>query len=309
MLALIVAMSGALMSCPFLVPEALLGLLPPRANTSHKGDFGNVAVLGGAPGMLGAALLAARAALLLGAGRVWCAPLDVRMNVDPVQPELMFATPQQALALPAPGCLVVGPGLGQDAAARQWLHAAMAAPSTLLLDADALNLLAADASLRDALTRRTAATLYTPHPGEAARLLGWTHAPRTEAEREAALTALGARYPGVIVLKGHATCIRAEDGACWRNPSGNPGLAAPGMGDVLAGMIAALIAQGMAPAPAACLGVWLHGAAGDALRQALGGPIGLCASEVARTARRLLNLQMNLQTRTAHTPSAPPDAL
>ncbi len=278
------------MSCTLLNPEAMRSWLPPRPAASHKGDFGNVAVLGGAPGMLGAALLAARAALLLGAGRVWCAPLDNRLAVDPVQPELMLAMPEAALALPAPACLVVGPGLGRSEAARQWLEAALLTPLPVLLDADALNLLAADTRLAESARRRSAVTLYTPHPGEAARLLGTrTETLVGEEGREAALAALAERFPGVIVLKGHATLIRTPDGACWRNPSGNPGLAAPGMGDVLAGMIAALIAQGLDAGRAACLGAWLHGAAGDRLSEEIGGTRGLTASELAHAARRMLN--------------------
>jgi len=236
--------------------------------------------------MVGALLLAARAALRLGAGRVWCAPLDPRLAIDPMQPELMFAIPEAVFDLPPPGCLVIGPGLGRTQTAREILQAALGSELSLLIDADALNLLAEDASMRAALRKRIAATVYTPHPGEAARMLGQT---RLDSEREAVLAALGERYPGVIVLKGAGTLIQGADGACWRNPSGNPGLAAPGMGDTLAGIIAALIAQGLNAERAACLGVWLHGAAGDALRQEIGGMVGITAGEVAIRARQILN--------------------
>lgn len=262
--------------------------LPPRPPDCHKGDFGAVGILGGAPGMAGAALLAGRGALLCGAGRVYVSLLDERVALDPAAPELMITTPEQALAPPAPACLVAGPGLGRTGAARDWLRRALATDFPLVLDADALNLLAADQPLSDTLARRTAPSLITPHPGEAGRLLG-TDAARIQADREGAIRALAARYKAGVVLKGHASLVLGQDGVLWRNTTGNPGMAAPGMGDVLAGIIAALAVQGLGLDQAATLGVWLHGAAGDrAVAQGLG-PLGLTASEVARAVRDLLN--------------------
>jgi hydroxyethylthiazole kinase-like uncharacterized protein yjeF len=269
-------------------PTLFQGWLPPRPHDGHKGDFGSVGILGGAPGMAGAALLAARAALLLGAGRVYCAVLDERVAVDPLAPELMVASPDTVLGLAPPACLAVGPGLGRSAAARQWLEAALARDVPLLIDADGLNLLAADATLQRQLRERSSASLLTPHPGEAGRLLGLSTA-EVQADRVACIEALAARYGTGVVLKGAGTLIRWPDGQLWRNPSGNPGMAAPGMGDVLAGMIAALAGQGLDLARAALLGAYLHGAAGDrAVAEGLG-PRGLTASEVALSARRLLN--------------------
>lgn len=262
--------------------------LRPRAVDSHKGDFGSVGVLGGATGMLGAALLAGRAALYLGAGRVYVGLLDDRLAVDPLQPELMLAPPQQVLALRPPGCLVVGPGMGRDEDARRRLHEALYSPLALLIDADGLNLLAESATLRAVLRQRPVPALLTPHPGEAARLLGTTAA-QVQAERPAALHRLVEDYGCVVLLKGAGTLVQAPGGRMWRNPTGNPGLAAPGMGDVLAGMIAALVAQGLTLEQAAVLGAYLHGAAADAAVAQGRGPVGLTAGEVAHAARELLN--------------------
>ena len=260
----------------------------PRPVDSHKGDFGSVGILGGAPGMCGAALLAGRAALLGGAGRVYVGLLDARLGADLLMPELMLADPERLLLLPPPACLVCGPGLGQSAAARQWLEAALKVEHALLLDADALNLIAADDGLRARVRARNASTVVTPHPGEAARLLGLSAA-EVQRDRQAAVQALAADLNAVAVLKGAGTLVLGAGSRLWRNPGGNPGMAAPGMGDVLAGLIAALVAQGLSAENAAVLGVWLHATAGDAAAMAGAGPIGLTASEVARHARAELN--------------------
>lgn len=268
--------------------EALTDGLKPRPRDSHKGDFGNIGILGGAPGMAGAALLAGRAALWLGAGRVYVGLLDDRLAVDFEAPELMLTTPERILANAGPGCLVVGPGLGLTPAARGWLEAALASALPLLLDADALNLIAADALLSDRVRARVAPTLLTPHPGEAGRLLRRTGAD-VQADRRGAIQDLVERYRSGIVLKGADSLVRFPDRPAWRNSTGNPGMAAPGMGDVLCGMIAALVARGLEMEQAALLGVHLHGAAGDRAVLAGQGPVGLSAGEVARAARGLLN--------------------
>jgi hydroxyethylthiazole kinase-like uncharacterized protein yjeF len=262
--------------------------LPARAMDSHKGDFGAVGILGGAPGMAGAALLAGRAALACGAGRVYVGLLDARVAVDAGTPELMLAAPERLLTLPRPACLVAGPGLGLAAAARDWLRAALALEHAVLFDADALNLLAGDDALLALLRARAAPSLITPHPGEAARLLGETPA-AVQAERPAALRRLQRLTGACVVLKGAQTLVGGAEDEVWRNETGNPGMASPGMGDVLAGLIAALQAQGMSAFDAARTGVWLHGAAGDAAVQNGCGPVGLAASELIPHARRLLN--------------------
>lgn len=291
--------------------------LAPRKAVCNKGDFGAVGVVGGATGTVGAALMAARAALLCGAGRVFVGLLDDRVAFDPDMPELMLSKPGRAVDMtiesvvkPAqthsPGglstykwagdgsgsaCLVVGPGLGQSGEARQWLEQALTTTVPLLLDADALNLLALDKTLTDALATRRAPTLITPHPGEAARLLQTTVA-AVQVDRYSAIQALAQRYYATVVLKGHATLVLGDDGIAWRNTTGNPGMAAPGMGDVLCGIIAALAAQGMSLDHAAVVGVWLHGAAGDKAASQKRGPVGLTASEVAQAARDVLNASL-----------------
>jgi ADP-dependent NAD(P)H-hydrate dehydratase / NAD(P)H-hydrate epimerase len=262
--------------------------LPPRAADCNKGDFGAVAVIGGAPGMVGAALLAARAALLCGAGRVYAGVLDERVGLDPATPELMVSSPAALPSLAQPSCLVAGPGLGLSAAARAVLLAVLNVDQALLLDADALNLIAADPALREQVRGRSAPTVLTPHPGEAGRLLGVSGGD-VQGDRRGSVLRLSEEFRAVAVLKGASTLVKAPAGEVWRNTSGNPGMAAPGMGDVLSGIIAALIAQGMAAEAAAVAGVWLHGAAADlAVEEGLG-PRGLTASELLLRARRLLN--------------------
>lgn len=265
-----------------------VGWLSPRPADCHKGSFGSVGIVGGGPGMVGAALLAGRAALWLGAGRVYVGLLDERVAVDALQPELMLTRPEEALGLSSPGCLVVGPGMGRSERAAHLLHTALHAPLPLLVDADGLNLLAASPVLQAALHERAAPTVLTPHPGEAGRLLG-VKADQVQADRKASIRSLVEHHGCLVVLKGAGTLVQGPGGRMWYNPTGNAGMAAPGMGDVLSGMIAALVAQGLTPQQAAVLGVYLHGAAGDAVVAAGSGPIGLTAGEVVHTARRLLN--------------------
>jgi hydroxyethylthiazole kinase-like uncharacterized protein yjeF len=268
--------------------ESIRAWLKPRPTDCHKGDFGNVAILGGAPGMAGAALLAARAALWLGAGRVYAGLLDDRIGFDPLAPEIMLCSPERALAVGAPACLVVGPGIGLSAAARGWVESALASPWPLILDADALNLVAAGPDLAASLRERASPTLLTPHPGEAGRLLE-QDTQAIQSDRLGAIERLVARFQCSVALKGAGTLVRFPEGPTWRNDTGNPGMAAPGMGDVLAGMIGALRAQGLTLDQAARAGVHLHGAAGDAAVKGGMGPVGLAAGEVARAARGLLN--------------------
>jgi hydroxyethylthiazole kinase-like uncharacterized protein yjeF len=266
--------------------------LPARANHSHKGDFGAVGVLGGAPGMAGAILLAGRAALYCGAGRVYLGTLDERLAVDPVCPELMIVAAESLPALPRPACLIAGPGMGHSSSARRVLSKALQVKHALLLDADALNLIAGDAELMAALQARAAyseaiATLLTPHPGEAARLLGVENS-EIQRDRSGAIQRLVELTGATVVLKGHASLVLHPSHMLWCNSSGNPAMAAPGMGDVLTGIIAALIAQDMSVEHAAVVGVWLHGKAADAAVAASGKRRALTASEVSQFARDVL---------------------
>ena len=269
--------------------EVLKEVLPPRARNSHKGDFGSVGILGGDHGMVGAALLAGRAALRLGCGRVYVGLLARDAHtVDPDQPELMLRTADEVLKLGHLTCLAVGPGLGQMPDAAFYLGAALESPLPLVLDADALNLVAADTPLAETLRKRPVPSLLTPHPAEAARLLG-SSTREVQDDRVSAATALAARFNALVVLKGAGSVCAAPDGTWHINTSGNPGMASAGMGDVLTGIIAALLAQGADPKTALLAGVHLHGAAADRAVAGGAGPVGLTASETIDAARALLN--------------------
>lgn len=269
--------------------DHFLPLLRPRAVDAHKGDFGSVGVLGGAPGMVGAALLAGRSALWTGAGRVFVGMMDSRLAVDPEVPELMLCEPARIFALDPPACLAVGPGLGQSKPAESLLHEALQSALPVVLDADALNLIARDPVLQDLVrARATGQTVLTPHPAEAARLLACS-TDAVQAGRVHAIEQLVQRFSCVVVLKGAGSLILAPGAALRQNPTGNPGMATAGMGDVLTGLIAAQIAQGHSVLEATQLAVYLHGAAADAAVAAGIGPVGLTASEVAHSARDVLN--------------------
>ena len=321
-------------SFPHELPGVLLtaplaaALLPARARDAHKGNGGDVLVVGGRLGMAGAARLAAQGAAGAGAGRVWIAvepetcsrteateesgslrpeddaedvqalvqaadagasytdastaaladeadaPQDAsskaRQPVDPLHPEIMRFVWGADVALPGSApVLVVGCGLGQDETAQQWLDHALSSQAPLVIDADALGL----------LTEAPAApcSILTPHPLEAARLLG-VSVGDVQADRPACARALAARFEAVAVLKGAGTVVAAPDGRLAINTSGHPVLATAGTGDVLAGTIAALLAgllrAGCPPDEAAwqaaCAGVWLHGRAGECLARRQG---------------------------------------
>jgi hydroxyethylthiazole kinase-like uncharacterized protein yjeF len=273
-----------------LATAAVLGALPlARSRNFHKGLAGSVAVIGGAPGMVGAAVLAGRAALKLGAGKVFLGLLgDDAPPLDWLQPELMMRRPDALLADVPLDAVAAGPGMGTDPAAQRQLAQALRGDAPCVLDADALNLIAQYAVLQSALQSRKAATILTPHPAEAARLLGVKTAD-VQADRVGAALRLAARFKCLAVVKGAGSVTAAPDGRWWINASGNPGMASAGMGDALTGMIAALLAQGIAADDAAVAGVHLHGAAGDALAGEGRGPLGITAGEVADAARGVLN--------------------
>ena len=263
--------------------------LKPRPTDCHKGMLGSVGIIGGAATMVGAALLTGRAALKCGAGRVYVALLtDNAPIVDPQQPELMLRSPAQLFELAAISTLVIGPGLGQDDVALLWLQQALASDIPLILDADALNLIATHTELAESLQHRTSASILTPHPAEAARLLHST-TDTVQQDRVGAAQALAKHFRSIVVLKGAGSICALTELDWFINPTGNPGLSSSGMGDVLSGMIAALIAQQLSPQQATLLAVYLHGAAADSLVQRGIGPIGLTASEVIDAARAVLN--------------------
>lgn len=266
----------------------IAGLLPVRRKNSHKGSFGSVGIIGGAAGMVGAALLAGRAALKLGAGRVTLGLLDPDApRVDLAQPELMLRAAEDLFFLDHITAFVVGPGLGASADAVHCLAMAISRPVPLVLDADALNLIAGKPDLADKLARRCAPTALTPHPAEAARLLGMSTA-EVQADRINRAELLSHRFDCAVVLKGCGSVLAQPSGEFCINTSGNPGLAGAGQGDVLAGMAAALLAQGLGAFDALKLAVYLHGAAADKLVADGIGPVGLTASEVIVAARDVL---------------------
>jgi NAD(P)H-hydrate epimerase len=258
-----------------------LPALSPRAADSNKGSFGRVLVVAGSRGMSGAAVLAGGAALRGGAGLVQVAsPLGVQPIVAAGNPCYLTAgLPQDAdghfaadaeaglFALAGPADVVaLGPGLGRGEALTA-LVAALVERLTvpLVLDADGLNALA---GRTDVLGRRSAATVLTPHPGEFARLLGCSVG-EVQADREVRAAAFADRHRVVVLLKGHGTVV-TDGRRLYRNATGNPGMATGGTGDVLTGLIAALIGQGLEAFAAAQLGAYLHGLAGDLARDRLG---------------------------------------
>ncbi len=252
------------------------GMLRPRARDTHKGSFGAVVVIGGATGTTGAALLAALGAQSAGAGKVFVASPDAPV-FDPGQPQLMTRPLDRALEGVDAACIGCGLGIGKTS--RQALAAALRSPAALVIDADALNLIAAEPALARAVRARRAGTVLTPHPLEAARLLELPVA-EIQADRVAAATALAERFGTTAVLKGAGTVI-SDPGARWSIVDcGTPALASAGSGDVLAGCIAALVAQGRSAGEAARLGVWVHGRAAQQWQREHPHGVGLSAARL-----------------------------
>ena len=256
-------------------------VLRPRVKNSHKGDYGSVAVIGGTDGMIGASILAARAALISGAGRV---TLECRAehapHVDMVYPEIMFAT--KPVNLEDFDAIVLGCGLGTSAEAKARVIEALNCQKPLILDADALNIIAADIKLQDMVLARRAPTVLTPHPGEAARLLRRDTAGVT-ADRVAACRELAVQTGAIVVLKGAGTVISMRSSRTWINPTGSPMLATGGSGDVLAGMIGAMFAQGYDMVESVLAAVYFHGLSAEGLEA------GFTAGEIAPNAMALVH--------------------
>jgi hydroxyethylthiazole kinase-like uncharacterized protein yjeF len=267
---------------------ALPAVLARRTRNVNKGTFGTLGILGGSEGMGGALILAGRAAMRIGAGKVWLGFLMADPpKLDTGMPELMLRHAGAVLGA-QPDALVVGPGLGTSDAARSLLARALALQIPIALDADALNLIARDAALLAATQARGAPTLATPHPGEAARLLRVDVAV-VQNDRMAAARALSERLAANVVLKGAGSVLAHPDGTFDINASGGPALATAGSGDVLCGLLGALLAQQLDARTALRYAVCLHGAAADALVAQGTGPLGVTASELPDAARALLN--------------------
>ena len=235
----------------------------PQAN-AHKGSHGTCVIFGGAQGMLGAALLASRAAMRTGAGKVWVGWLaEPHPQVDPLMPEVMMGTASERVNSDC-HAIVVGCGLGVSGPAVGLLASLLKRDRPMVIDADALNIIAQSAELATLVQRRQSPTIITPHPAEAARLLGCSTAD-VQRDRLQAAHDLARGYCCIAVLKGAGTVV-CDGKSSTVNRTGNPLLATAGTGDVLAGMIGALLAQGYDAATAARLGVCMHGAAADAMR-------------------------------------------
>jgi len=272
-----------------------------RKPDAHKGDAGKVLLIGGAPTMAGALVLAGQAALYSGAGWVVLMMMDsASAHLVPEQAELMVhdahsMLPQQALKRIQPDVIAIGPGLGQSPIAAQWLQAVLLWPVPLVIDADAINLLSVDPELLNSLQQRTYPTTLTPHPGEAARLLGCTSAD-VQAHRMQSIEELVRLTHAVVVLKGQHTLIASPVHSTVQCMLGNPSLAVGGSGDVLTGCMTAIAAQGLKHQidqwQASCLGVQLHALSADRLVSNGVGPIGLTPSELVRELRDCINSQL-----------------
>ncbi|UTV27545.1 NAD(P)H-hydrate dehydratase [Photobacterium atrarenae] len=258
--------------------------LPPRGRTAHKGDHGRVLCVGGDLGMAGAIRLASEASARSGAGlTAVITQSDNVLSIVTARPEIMVQGWQDKAheirqRLDWADVIVLGPGLGQSDWSKALVFHFEDTDKKMVMDADGLNLLALSPDYKNN-------RIITPHPGEAARLLGWTVA-AVEADRFTAVRQLQQKFGGVVVLKGAGTLI--DDGRqCWICTAGNPGMATGGMGDVLSGIIGALAAQGLSLLEAACTGVWLHSTAADLC--ACDGERGMLASDLFPYLRQLVN--------------------
>jgi len=270
--------------------EDIASLLPERPFSSHKGSSGHLLVLAGSPGKTGAATLCANGAVRSGAGLVTLGiPLALMPVVEPMIVEPMaqgFAqTDSGTLSSKALGAvtaalkdkqaLALGPGLGTDRQTRDLVKALVAeSPVPMVIDADGLNCLASDPAI---LNTAKAPVILTPHPGEMARLTNKTAA-GIQADRLSIARQFSETYQVILVLKGAQTLVACPDGNCFVCPTGNPGMASGGMGDVLTGMIAGFLVQGMAPEAAALSGTFIHGLCGDRLAENT--PVGFLASDM-----------------------------
>ncbi|MEE4377016.1 MAG: NAD(P)H-hydrate dehydratase [Candidatus Competibacteraceae bacterium] len=264
--------------------DNLPSLLPRRSRSAHKGHHGHVLVVGGDSGMAGAARMAAEAAARCGAGLVSVATRAAHAGIQAaLRPELMFRGVESVAELTdlltRATVVAIGPGLGTKDWSQILFNAALTTDLPLVVDADGLNLLAANPVHRDNW-------ILTPHPGEAARLLQTTPA-QIETDRFAAAAEIALRYGGVCVLKGAGSVIASEKEGLFLCDRGNPGMASGGMGDVLTGVIAGLLAQGLTLTQAACAGVYVHASAGD--QAALSGERGLLAMDLMTYLHTLVN--------------------
>ena len=263
-----------------------------RPVNSHKGTFGTVAIIGGHTGMSGAVIMAARAALKMGAGKVKIGFAQDRLPLPVLeaQPEIMLYTAQELLQHTDISTWSVGCGLDTHARSLQLMQQAQQrfqteANSLVVWDADALNLFSQHPDLQAAIQIQH---IITPHPTEAARLLN-VSTTEIQADRHAAVAQLCERLGCISVLKGHHSLVQAPAENAYVNLSGNAGLATAGSGDILSGFMTSLLAQGIQPAIAAPATVWIHAAAAEVLALQSIGPVGMVATELIDAARLLRN--------------------
>ena len=273
--------------------EQVLSILPDRDPDAHKGDFGRILLLCGSRGYTGAAALAAMGAMRSGAGLCFLGVPESIYAIEAVKltEPIVFPLPEKdgklsVQALPEilkrlkdMDAVLIGPGLGQSEGTLSAVQAVLEAfPGPVVVDADGINLLA---SHMDILRGRESPTILTPHTGEFARLGG-----DPNADRVAVATAFAGENSCILLLKGHETVI--TDGSwCYINPTGNPGMAVGGSGDVLSGIIVSLLGQGLEPLTAAACGAWLHGAAGDICAEKIG-QYGMLPSDLLEELPRLM---------------------
>ena len=273
--------------------EVLNNVLTPRAKSSHKGTHGQLVIIGGSEGLVGAAVLSGRAAIKLGAGRVLMGFVDAASpSIDWMQPEIMMRKASEVIQLDSTTCIAIGPGLCVSNIAYDILTKILALPIPIVLDADALNLIAQHPALVTLTNNRDNSTVLTPHPGEAARLLDCS-VREIQANRVQAALTLASKFNAEVVLKGVGSVCAFPDGNWFINTTGNPGMASAGMGDVLTGIIGAFVAQGAYSHTALLAAVHLQGLAADQLSNDGCGPIGMTASETIDAARIIFNKQRN----------------
>lgn len=273
--------------------QQVLSFLPDRKVDGHKGNFGKILLLCGSRGFTGAAYLAAMGALRTGAGLVFLGVPEsiyaieaVKLNEPVVFPLpedggklSVKAIPEILDRLKTMDAVLIGCGLGQSKGTFQVVKAVLEqATCPVVVDADGINLLK---DHKDILRGRQAPTILTPHEGEFLRFGGDLQAGRMDSA-----VRFAREWNCILVLKGHATCI-ADGLRCYQNPTGNPGMAVGGSGDVLAGILVSLLGQGLEPLTAAACGVWLHGAAGDLCAKELG-QYGMLPTDMVKTLPRLL---------------------